>query len=222
MTRLVFVFLILLVGAASAQWEAVQVSVERDCDTPELLNVSITRTANELDPNFNGIKIIRQLATPGEMEPVLLTEEILPIPEINETVLHIIADSGANPIGLGIYDVILNAIAGSDYYYPQQTLSCADHPYVMRAKLLEPGVFEVCEDIGLLECPSYDLVDPSFGVYEGSGTRLDIFGYPAWFEDIHQCGIMITDVVPLENGTPCDETVTVQERSWSSVKSMYQ
>jgi len=222
MTRLVLVFLILLVGTASAQWEAVEVSMERDCDTPELLNVSISRNANELDPDFNGIKINRWLATPGELEPVLLTEEILPIPEINETVLYTIADSGANPIGLGIYNAILNSISGSDYHYPEETLSCAEHPYVMRAKLLEPGIFEVCEDIGLLECPTYDLADPSFGVYEGSGTRLDIFGYPAWFDGIHQCGIMITDVVPLPNGTPCDETVATQERSWSSVKSMYQ
>ncbi len=222
MTRLVVVFLMLLIGTASAQWNAVQISVERDCETPELLNVSIHRTAAGLDPDFNGIKIIRRVSTPGELEPVLLTEELLPIPELNETVSHTIADPGSNPIGLGLYDVILNAIAGSDFLLSEETLSCADHPYVMRAKLLEPGVFEVCEDIGLLECPTYDLADPSFGVYEGSGTRLDIFGYPVWFEDIHQCGIMITDVVPLPYGTPCEGTVAVQERSWSSVKSLYQ
>lgn len=164
--------------------------------------------------------VVRTTLIPGFDEPVLVTTEAVPMVEPGGWETVILDEPQYDDDVLGYYEVYSQWADGSERLEDTLRHSC-DEPYLIRGRLLDDSTVEPCTGIGLLECTSVDIADLEFLQYVGTGQYVDIYGYPIWVESVSNCGVAITNVIPVPEGEGCEGVVATEARSWSAVKSLY-
>jgi hypothetical protein len=182
----------------------------------DVLTIRLTIT----DLYAEGLTVdVRRIESTPNMGGEAILVSALSLPAGQAVTELLIPDTGIQPGGAGLYEVVLTAYYGDVLPAYYDHLSCTEVP-VMVGHMWTDGDFEPCDMGSLYMCDQVDLAFAEDTQYIGSWQVLEIYGFPQAYNDRDDCRIQVMDIVPLAQ-TDCDIPIAVNTATWGALKSTY-
>jgi hypothetical protein len=166
-------------------------------------------------------QLLRRTVVPG-LDPVVdLGDGWLPMPPPGESWQTVWTDADIDAHALGFFEVWGSWVEGGEVLLDAEELSLAEHPYVLRGRLIGDNRVDPCTGTGLLECQNVTLANSDWWNQYGNGPLLDIYGWPVQYADLDDCTIHVTWIGPLPEDGDCDDPMATTGMPWSTVRALY-
>jgi len=195
--------------------------------TTEELSDSYSVTAHiwSYEPDLQ-FTIYRDLLLPsGDDTPHYFTPEPIPAPANGESVSitfnNLDMDPSLESTTVGRFVFEATWPDGSLFLRESILLTWADTYRLAKGYLVTDYLLNPCEDIGLMECTTVELFYGQLEMFVNSPELLEFHGYILSYDGMDDCSLMISDIIPLGVGTPCESPVANRDISWDRLKASY-
>ncbi len=170
--------------------------------------------------------VYRDLLLPsGDDTPHYFTPEPIHAPANGEAVSisfnNLDMDPSLESVTVGRFVIEATWPDGSLYSRESILLTWAETYRLAKGYLVTDYLLNPCENIGLMECTTVELFYGQLEMFVNSPELLEFYGYILSYDGMDDCSLMISDIIPLGVGTPCEEPVANKDNSWDHLKATY-